>query len=135
MNEAIIDRKKATKIFTCAKVICNLGHKGSCKNLHSNELCSLQTERFIHVSTTISTTLFLVFVLADYYMRNPCCFVIFWIDDSTQRVVKAKCILQVRKSRQQFAKEKILCAMAPNTSGSTGWNMLYVSHLTPRGFR
>jgi len=60
--------------------------------------------------------------LATYYIRNPGCSEIFWVDDSTQQVVKAKCILQVRISLQQFAKETILCAMAPNTCGSTGWN-------------
>jgi hypothetical protein len=35
VKEATIDRKKATKIFTCAKVIYNLGHNGSCKCLHT----------------------------------------------------------------------------------------------------
>lgn len=104
MNEATIERKKATKIFTCAKIIYNLGHKGSCKSLNSKELCSLQTERLI--STTVFISLFLVFVLATYYMRNPGCSEIFWVDDSTQRLVQAKYILQVRKSRQQFAKRQ-----------------------------
>jgi len=69
VNEATIDLKKAIKIFTCAKVIYKLGHKCSCKSLHSKKLCSLQAERLI--SITVFASLFLVFVLATYYMRNP----------------------------------------------------------------
>jgi len=130
VNEATIDRKKATKIFARAKVIYNLEHKGSCKSLHSKEFCSLQTEGLIN--TIIFANLFLVFILATYYIRNPGRSEIFWVDDSTQRLAKAKCILRVRKSRQQFAKETILCAMAPNTCVSTGWNLPYVGHPAPR---
>jgi hypothetical protein len=50
--------------------------------------------------------LFRFFILATYYMRNPSCSEIFWVDDNTRRVVKTKFIVQVRKSRQQFAKEQ-----------------------------
>jgi hypothetical protein len=96
VNEATIERKKATKIFTCAKVIYDMGHKDSCKSLNRKEPCSLQKERLI--STAIFTSLFLVFVLATYYMRNPSCSEIFWVDDSKQRLVHAKCANPGRNS-------------------------------------